>query len=157
MLPTPYWITVLTTAAAVITCVILHYEGLRFLSDRLPMPKHHHRRRIVILILCLLILHSIEIWIFGASYFGLQFLPGFGEFVGFNELGQFVSVDHLGILDCVYYSAAVFTTLGFGDIVTTGPVRFMTGVEAVSGLTFITWSASYTFLEMLKTWNHGDE
>jgi len=157
MLPLPYWITVLATAAAVITCVILHYEGLRFLSDRLPMPKHHHRRRIVILILCLLILHSIEIWIFGAGYFGLQALPGFGEFVGFNELGEFVKVDHLGFLDCVYYSAAVFTTLGFGDIVTVGPVRFMTGVEAVSGLTFITWSASYTFLEMLKTWNHGDE
>ena len=32
----------------------------------------------------------------------------------------------------------------------------MTGVEAVSGLTFITWSASFTFLEMLKTWNHGE-
>ena len=97
------------------------------------MPKHHHRRRIVVLILCLLILHSIEIWIFGASYFGLQFLPGFGEFVGFDGLGEFVSIDHLGILDCVYYSAAVFTTLGFGDIVTVGPARFMTGVEAGLG------------------------
>ena len=157
MLPLPYWITVLTTAVAVISCVVLHYEGLRFLSDSLPMPKHHHRRRIVILILCLLLLHSIEIWVFGTAYFGLQLLPGFGEFVGFNELGEFVAIARLGILDCVYYSAAVFTTLGFGDIVTTGPVRFMTGVEAVSGLTFITWSASYTFLEMLKTWNHGDD
>jgi hypothetical protein len=50
----------------------------------------------------------------------------------------------------------VFTTLGFGDILPEGPIRFMTGVEAVSGLTFITWSASFTFLEMLKTWNHRE-
>ena len=145
MLPLPYWITVLVTLMAVVTCVTLHYEGLRFLSDRLPMPQHHQRRRIIILILCLLLLHSIEIWIFGLGYFFLQNIEGFGAFVG---------IEQLGILDCVYYSAAVFTTLGFGDIVTTGPIRFMTGMEAVSGLTFITWSASYTFLEMLKTWDH---
>ena len=68
-----------------------------------------------------------------------------------------VGVTQMGILDCVYYSASVFTTLGFGDIVPLGPIRFMTGTEALSGLTFITWSASFTFLEMLKTWNHADD
>ena len=148
MLPLPYWITVLVTCLAVVTCVILHYEGLRFLSDKLPMPQDHHRRRIIILILCLLLLHSLEIWVFGVAYFFLQNLEGFGAFVGIAQLG---------LLDCVYYSASVFTTLGFGDIVTTGPIRFMTGMEAVTGLTFITWSASYTFLEMLKTWNHAEQ
>ena len=147
MLPLPYWITVLTTIIAVVVSVIVHYEGLRFLSDKLPMPQHHHRRRIILLILCLMLLHSIEIWIFGLNYFWLQQLEGFGAFV---------DIEHLGVFDCVYYSASVFTTLGFGDIVTEGPIRFMTGVEAVSGLTFITWSASFTFLEMLKTWNHGE-
>jgi len=146
VLPLPYWITVLVTAIAVIVCVTLHYEGLRLLGDKLPMPKHHHRRRIIILILCLLILHSIEVWVFGFSYFWLQHMDGFGAFAG---------VEQLSILDCIYYSATVFTTLGFGDIVPQGPVRFVTGVEAVSGLTFITWSASYTLLEMLKTWDDG--
>jgi len=33
--------------------------------------------------------------------------------------------------------------------------RFMTSTEAIAGLTFITWSASYTFIEMLKIW--GDD
>jgi len=37
-----------------------------------------------------------------------------------------------------------------------GTIRFMTDVEAVTGLTFISWSASFTFLEMLKTWNTSD-
>jgi hypothetical protein len=148
VLPLPYWITVLVTIIAIVICVTLHYEGLRLLSDKLPMPKHHHRRRIILLILFLLLLHSMEIWVFGLCYFWLQNLQGFGAFVG---------VDHLNLFDCVYYSATVFSTLGFGDIVPQGPVRFVTGMESVSGLTFITWSASFTFLEMLKTWDNGEE
>ena len=148
MFPLPYWITVLVTVLAVVACVTLHYEGLRLLSDKLPMPKHHHRRRIILLIICLLLLHSLEIWVFGLCYFGLENFTGFGEFLG---------IAHMGLLDCIYYSASVFTTLGFGDIVPIGPIRFMTGVEAVAGLTFITWSASYTFLEMHKTWDDGQK
>lgn len=147
MLPPPYWITVFVTATAVIICVTIHYEGLRALSDLLPIPKKHHRRRIIVLITCLLLLHIIEIWVFGIGYYFLQTVEGIGEFVG---------DDLVDLFDSVYYSATVFTTLGFGDIVPRGPLRFMTGVEAVSGLTFITWSASYTLLEMLKTWDDGN-
>lgn len=147
LLPSPYWTTVAVTAVVVVVCVILHYETLRILSDKLPVPKHHQRRRIVILILSLMALHVAEIWIFGATYYVLLMQGDFGQLVG---------ISGLEITDCVYYSAAVFTTLGFGDIVPTGPLRFLTGTEGLAGLTFITWSASYTFLEMLKTWNHGD-
>jgi len=35
-------------------------------------------------------------------------------------------------------------------------LRFMTGTEAIAGLTFITWSASYTFMEMLKIWGNDE-
>jgi hypothetical protein len=41
MLSLPYWLTVLVTAITVLVCVTLHYEGLRFPSDKLPMPKHY--------------------------------------------------------------------------------------------------------------------
>ncbi len=140
----PYWVIISCTVAAVVASVILHYEGLRFLTDKLPMPKHHHRRRIVLLILCLMLLHFVEIWIFGACYYFLQYVPGYGALQGAEPLNLF---------DSVYYSATVFTTVGFGDIVPVGPIRFMTGIEAVSGLTLITWSASYTLMEMLRTWD----
>ena len=111
------------------------------------MPKHHHRRRIVILILCLMFLHIVEIWIFGTTYYFLQLVPGYGS------LGEVGVAGTLNFFDCIYYSAVVFTTLGFGDIIPAGPIRFVTGVEAVSGLTLITWSASYTLMEMLRTWD----
>ena len=140
-------ITAGVTAAVVILCVVLHYEGLRLLSDRLPMPKRHHRRRIVILILALLFIHIVEVWIFGFAYFFLMQLDGFGQIVGTAPVH---------IQDFVYYSAAVYTTVGFGDMVPIGPIRVMTGTEALTGLTLITWSASFTFVEMLNSWKPDD-
>ena len=139
-----YWITVLVTAAAVIACVVLHYEFLRLISKSLPLPTTQHRSRIVVLILSLLSLHIMEIWIFGAGYYFL---------LSFGDNGALTGIGAMSLLDCVYYSATVFTTLGFGDIVPSGAIRFMTGTEAIAGLTFITWSSSYTFLVMLKSWH----
>ena len=147
MLPLAYWITGLATAIAVVVCVLLHYEGLRLLSDRLPTPRHYHRRRIIALILSLLLLHVIEVWIFGGAYYVFLHLGGYGELVG---------APGASFIDCIYFSASVFTTVGFGDIYPVGAIRTMTGTEGIVGLTMITWSASYTFVEMLKTWDKGD-
>lgn len=147
MLPLEHLVTGLVTAAAVVACVLLHYEGLRILSGLLPKLQNLHRRRIVILILSLLLLHIIEVWIFGGAYYLLLRQEGFGELVG---------APGATIIDCIYYSAAVFTTVGFGDIYPVGAVRTITGTEGIVGLTMITWSASFTFLEMLKTWDSDD-
>ena len=143
MFPQHYVTTGLLTAIVVVICVLLHYEGLRLLTDRLPTPKHNERSRIILLILALLFLHVVEIWIFGIAYFGLLQLDGYGQLMG-AEPGE--------IVDCVYFSAAVFSTVGFGDLYPVGAIRVMTGTEGVTGLTMITWSASYTFVEMHKTW-----
>ena len=147
MLPASYWITGLVTAIIVIACVSLHYEGLRLLSARLPTPKHYHRRRIIFLILSLLFMHIIEIWLFGGAYFVLLQSGDFGILEGATDATLF---------DCIYYSASVYTTVGFGDIYPVGAIRAMTGTEGITGLMMITWSASFTLLDMLKTWNNGD-
>lgn len=144
MMSSGYWVTTLVTAAAVIACVVLHYETLRFISKRLPLPNDRHRSRIVTLILSLLALHIAEIWIFGSGYFLL---------LSFGDNGALSGNGAMSLLDCVYYSATVFTTLGFGDIIPSGAIRFMTGTESIAGLTFITWSASFTFLVMQKSWD----
>lgn len=52
----------------------------------------------------------------------------------------------------MYFSAITYTTVGFGDFVPTGPVRFLAGTEALTGFLLITWSASFTFLEMRRYW-----
>ena len=148
-MPENVWIVVGVTTIAVVVCVALHYEALRMISGLLPPSKERHRRRIVYLILWLLFVHSVEIWVFGASYYGLLLRIG--------GIGELVGMEPVSIFNCVYYSAVVFSTLGFGDIVPVGAIRSLTGMEAIAGLTFITWSASFTFVEMSKSWdrNHG--
>lgn len=148
MIPSDYLLTALITAGVVVVAVMLHYEGLRILSDRLMAAGNGlHRRRIILLILALLVLHIMEIWIFGIAYYALLQFDGFGALLGETPIAFY---------DCIYYSAAVYTTVGFGDIYPVGAIRLMTGTEAITGLTMITWSASYTFVEMLKTWSKDD-
>ena len=141
-----YWIAGGATALLTVACVLLHNEGLSFLSDHLPFPKHYQRRRMATLILSLLALHIVEIWLFGISYYYLLMDPGFGNIQG-------TGTPRPSLVDSVYYSAAVYTTVGFGDLYPTGAIRVMTGTQGIVGLTLITWSASYTFLEMSKVWN----
>jgi hypothetical protein len=54
--------------------------------------------------------------------------------------------------DFVYFSAMTYSTVGFGDAVPVGAIRFLAGMEALTGFVMITWSASYTFLEMQRDW-----
>lgn len=147
MFEAEYLLTGLITVIIVGICVLVHYEGLRLLSDRLPKPKVHHRRRMISLILFIVLLHVIQIWIFGITYFGLLQLDGFGELHGEMPMR---------LVDCIYYSASVYSTVGFGDIYPTGAIRTMSGTEGLTGLIMITWSASYTFVEMLETWKKDD-
>ena len=51
-----------------------------------------------------------------------------------------------------YFSAMTFTTVGFGVVYPLVPVRFLAGTEALTGLVLVTWSASFTFLEMARFW-----
>jgi len=84
---------------------------------------------------------SKEIYIFAMGYYGLIQVGDYGALVG--DFTQ-------GFQDCAYYSFVTYTTLGFGDLVPTGPIRFLTGIEALSGLVLIAWTASFLYLQMQK-------
>ena len=146
-MPTGYAVTSVAALVAVVACVVIHYEGLRFLTGMVQRGKHNHRRRIIVLILSLLLMHIVEIWLFGGTYFLL---------LSYADVGELRGLPALNLFDSVYYSSMVYTTIGFGDIVPVGAIRLLTGMEGVTGLVMITWSASYTFLVMLKTWNLND-
>ncbi|MNM88825.1 Ion channel [compost metagenome] len=55
-------------------------------------------------------------------------------------------------MDCVYFSFTTYTTIGFGDIAPSGDLKYLTGLQALTGLVMITWTASFLFLEMQKYW-----
>ena len=156
----PAILGVLLTTLVVISLVIgLHYEVLRACIRFLPAVSHHRRRRVLILILVILCTHAVEIWLFAFGYYAL--LPSVGSrslaatarSERYGTITGFVEITTL--LDHAYYSAMVYTTVGFGDVYPTGTIRFMTGMEALTGLVMITWSASFTFLEMQRDWPAG--
>jgi len=126
-----------------VMCVLMHYEGLRILSRWLIRLDTRPRPRILALILSLLVLHQAEAWMFAWGYFGAV-LQG--------QMGHLEHAVPSGLFTYAYFSITTYTTLGFGDIVPVGPIRFLTSVEALTGFVLITWSASFTFLEMQRFW-----
>ena len=120
--------------------VLFHYECLCLL-DRLIDRFGSHRRRLLATMIGLLLAHIAEIWIYAGSYALLNNVPGFGTI-------HTVPAGGIVALDFAYYSAMVYTTVGFGDMVPTGGFRLITATEALTGLSLITWSASFTYLQM---------
>lgn len=136
--------TVLVTVAIVVACVILHYEAFIGLTAFLSrIHTHRHRQRLLIMMFALIVLHVIEIWIFAGGLYWLMLDPANGRIDGATPVY---------FLDQVYFSAVCYTTLGLGDLVPHGAIRFMTGMESLVGFLLITWSASFTFFEMERHW-----
>lgn len=130
--------------ALIATAVVVHYEILRLLSTWIPKSHMKHRQKVVAGLLGALTAHVIEIWMFGAGYYLLATREGFGALIGTYEHN---------IMDSVYFSFVMYTSLGIGDIVPTGELRFLAGLETLTGLVLITWTASFMYLEMQRFWD----
>jgi hypothetical protein len=137
-------IVLLVNTLVVIAAVIIHYEFLYRLTLLLPKMKVKHRFRILFGVAGALIAHALEVWIFAIAYYLMHRADGWGYLEG-NFNGS--------LMDAVYFSFTIFTTLGFGDIQPHGDLRFLTGIESLTGLVLITWSASFIFVEMQRFWD----
>jgi len=124
--------------------VIIHYEFLFRITVFVPKMSIKHRFRIVTGVFIALIAHSIEIWVFALAYYFMHMTDGWGELQG-NFDGS--------LMDSAYFSFTTFTTLGFGDITPHGDIRYLTGVESLTGLVLITWTASFLYFEMQRYWD----
>lgn len=139
-----HWAAVLITVLLTSLAVGLQYEVLERLNYSMPRWKRvPPRLRVLGMIVVLLSLHVAEIWIYGIGiYFATQF-PALGIIAGSEQFN---------LLDAVYLAATTYSTLGYGDLVPQGPIRFLLATEALVGLMMITWSASFTYLEMQRYW-----
>lgn len=135
--------TFVINAAIVILTVLIHYETLYLLAKRLPEVHIVHRYRVLLAVMVIMLAHVVEIWLFALGYFIM---------IHFGEFGTLSGNIDLSLLDCSYFSFTTYTTLGYGDIEPSGYLRFLTGLESLTGLVMITWSASFVFLEMQKYW-----
>lgn len=133
----------LINALIVVVVVVIHNEALLRLSGLLARMRQSHHFRLVTGVLGILATHTFQVWIFALAFYLMHHAEGWGELAG-NFSGS--------LLDCAYFSFTTFTTLGYGDIEAMGVLRFLTGIEALTGLVLITWSASFLFVEMQRYW-----
>jgi hypothetical protein len=123
--------------------VLIHYEALRQLSVRIPALAIHSHLRVLVGIAGALLAHIVEIWLFGLAYYAASMSDDLGALTGrFNG----------SLMDSVYYSFTAYTSLGTGDIEPIGDLRFLAGLEALTGLVLIAWTASFMYLEMSRYW-----
>lgn len=149
LIPAEQWgehaLVVLVTLAVTALVVVIHYEGLHWLARRYAVREaRRDRRAMLAIIFALLTLHIVEIWCYGLAYWGMLGVSGTGAIRGEHGFDT--------LFDAMYLSATTYTTLGFGDLAPVGAIRFVSGMESLTGLLLITWSASFTYLEMSRLW-----
>ena len=136
--------TFLLISLVVAVVVLIHYEFLYRFTRLIPLMKIPHRFRVLSSVFAALIAHVTEIVVFAVAYYYFHNTEGLGTLHG-NFDGS--------MTDCIYYSFTTFSTLGFGDIEPFGAIRFLTGLESLTGLVMITWSASFLYYEMQRYWD----
>lgn len=87
---------------------------------------------IIQLVSFLLLLHIVEISIWAAFYYFSRELPDYRT--------------------AVYYSLTSYTTVGYGDVVLTGPWRLVGPIEALVGVLMMGWSTGVIVTAILKTY-----
>jgi hypothetical protein len=124
--------------------VMAHYEALRLLNDRLNSTEIiSTRAKVLVALVGAMLSHLLQIAVFGLAYYVMRDKFGMGGFGGTFE-------DSLSSF--LYFSSETYTTLGFGDIYPTGSLRMICGIESLVGLLMVSWTASFTYLEMRRYW-----
>ncbi len=137
---------VLACALLIGLATVVHYEVLKSLNRRLPRLAMPERSKLLVVVFAAFVAHGLEVTLYGAGFFILASFAGVG---GFAHPAQ------VTLLNCLYFSAETYSSLGFGDLAPVGPIRLLAGVEALNGLLLIGWSASYIYIAMERFWDTG--
>lgn len=140
------FVVILSCVLLLALTTLIHYEVLRGLNLGLPKLQIPARTKLLVAILVAFVAHVVEIGLYAVTLFALIRYMGVGNLGAQNEAS---------FLECLYFSAETYTSLGLGDIAPSGPLRLLAGAEALNGLLLITWSASYAYISMEKFWSTG--
>jgi hypothetical protein len=112
--------------------VLIHTGGLVLLgrttplaARRLRLHDHDLGRSLIMMfsILGIFALHTVEVWIWASSYELLRVTKTFS--------------------DALDLSTAMFSTVGYGQIVINPAWRLLTALEGINGFILIGWSTAY--------------
>lgn len=117
----------------------LHYLVMSRLLSGLPRRRWPRGVQLLTGLYAVGAAHLAEAGIYAAGFLA-------GRTLG---IGGFKSADGpMGVMDVFYFSLVSYTSLGLGDIYTTGHLRFLAGVESLNGFLLISCSAAFIYLLM---------
>jgi hypothetical protein len=125
------------------------YEILNNVWNKLPSLNITPRLRVMLVGIPIFFAHIVGIWVYAIAYFIVENYTSLGRIVGAVRT---YGVNYESFFDCLYFSAATYTSLGLGDLVPTHSMRMLVGAEVLNGLVMIGWTISFTFLTMEKFW-----
>lgn len=137
-------LTILISLILMAATIAIHYETLRFASARITHMHVAPRERIILVLTAALISHLIQVLIYAIAFLALE---------GWGDFGTIDGKRGHDFEDAFYFSITSYTTLGIGDLYPTGPLRIISGIEALNGLVMVGWTASMTYLYMEKFWH----
>ena len=123
--------------------VAIHYEAMHGVTMWVPRLCQNFRCRVVIAVFCLLVAHVVEIWLFAGGHYAA---------INWFALGELKGEFSGAIREYVYYSAITYTSVGYGDITPAGEVRIIAGLEGLTGLLMVAWSAAFTAFFLQRRW-----
>lgn len=139
----------LISALVILVTWLSTYEILGKVWNILPRLTVKPRLRVMLIGVPIFAAHIVGIWLYGVTYFLVENYTSLGRIVGQSRV---YGVSYEGFLDCLYFSAATYTSLGLGDLVPTHDMRMLVGAEVLNGLVMIGWTISFTYLTMEKFW-----
>lgn len=142
----PYLIQNLAAASVMVAMTVsMHFFGLLallyFLRRRGARFRAHESvagqgALILFLVFGIFAIHTVEIWLYAAFYWGVGALADFEA--------------------ALYFSTVVFSAVGFGDIVLARDWRLVSAIEAANGVILFAWSTAFLLSVMarLRTLEH---
>ena len=136
-------LAIVLTAMLIAACTAIHYRALRFASYFVT-PSRHAGHCLAVTVVVIVLAHTFE---------ALLYAVGFWTAVHNLQIGDLVSSASsdgatLAFMDYYYFSLVNFTTLGRGDLMPAGHLRFMTAMEAFHGFLLITASGTFVLQVM---------
>lgn len=137
-------VTLAVALFLVSVCFFGHLTVMESLRRLITAREETLRHPLPIVLLSLFVAHLLEAVVYAL---GLAFLDkmGRGHLMG-ATVGPGWFEDHF------YFSIASYTTLGLSDIIPSGDIRIVAGLESLNGLVLVSWSASFTYWVMERLW-----
>mgnify|MGYP003624443201 FL=1 len=137
------FVAIILAVSLVVLTFLFHYIILRWLSGGMARIAMTASVRVFIIVLMTLGAHLVEVVLYAVAYALGDGVLGLGSFGG-----RMIAEP----LDYLYFSIVSYTSLGLGDVFPLDHLRFITGVEALSGLLLIAWSGSFIYNAMNRLW-----